>query len=59
MVMDVIPLDATLAKGSHGCIPKDKADHPVLIGKFPSLDNDETISAVEVHRHLLEACGAE
>jgi len=30
-VMDVIPLDATLVKGSHGRLVKDTAFHPVLI----------------------------
>lgn len=30
-VMDVIPLDATLVKGSHGSLVKDPAIHPVLI----------------------------
>lgn len=32
MLMDVIPLDATLVKGSHGCRPKSKKDWPVVIG---------------------------
>ncbi len=59
MLMDVIPLDATLIKGSHGCIPEDKANHPILIGNFPSLSDEETIRATDVHRHLLEACGSE
>ncbi len=31
MLMDLIPLDATLVKGSHGCRPKDKKDWPVLL----------------------------
>ncbi|MDO6439779.1 alkaline phosphatase family protein [Cyclobacterium sp. 1_MG-2023] len=31
-LMDVIPLKAELVKGSHGRIPEDKADWPVLIG---------------------------
>ena len=31
MLMDVIPLDATLVKGSHGCRPRSKLDWPVLI----------------------------
>lgn len=31
MLMNVIPLDATLVKGSHGCRPRDKKDWPVLI----------------------------
>ncbi|TKK68484.1 alkaline phosphatase family protein [Ilyomonas limi] len=30
-VMDVIPLDATLVKGSHGRVVKDAAFHPLLI----------------------------
>jgi predicted AlkP superfamily pyrophosphatase or phosphodiesterase len=32
MLMDVIPLDASLVKGSHGCRPKSKKDWPVVIG---------------------------
>ncbi len=59
MLMNVIPLDATLVKGSHGCIPESNTDHPVLIGKFPSLVGDETITATDVHKYLLEACKAE
>ena len=31
MLMDVIPLDATLVKGSHGCRPHSQKDWPVLI----------------------------
>lgn len=31
-VMDVIPLNATLVKGSHGCINIEKEFYPVLIG---------------------------
>ncbi len=31
MLMDVIPLDATLVKGSHGCRPRDQKDFPVFI----------------------------
>lgn len=30
-LLDVIPLDATLVKGSHGCIPANRADWPVFI----------------------------
>lgn len=30
-VMDVVPLDATLIKGSHGCITTDPSLHPVII----------------------------
>ncbi len=35
MLMDVIPLDATLVKGSHGCRPVSPADWPVLISPTP------------------------
>ncbi len=31
MLMDVIPLDASLVKGSHGRIPENTDEHPVLI----------------------------
>ncbi len=36
MLMDVIPLDASLVKGSHGCRPKSKMDWPVVIGASSS-----------------------
>ena len=32
MLMDVIPLDASLVKGSHGACPAKRADWPVLMG---------------------------
>jgi predicted AlkP superfamily pyrophosphatase or phosphodiesterase len=36
MLMDVIPLDASLVKGSHGCRPGSQADWPVLISAKPT-----------------------
>ena len=33
MLMDLIPLDATLVKGSHGARPKNISDWPILIGE--------------------------
>lgn len=33
MLMDVIPLDPTLVRGSHGARPKDPRDHPVFIAQ--------------------------
>lgn len=38
-VMDVIPLDATLVRGSHGSIITDPIYHPVLITDMPSGKN--------------------
>jgi hypothetical protein len=31
-LLEVIPLDASLVRGSHGRIPEDKLDWPVLVG---------------------------
>jgi predicted AlkP superfamily pyrophosphatase or phosphodiesterase len=57
MLMDVIPLDATLVKGSHGARPANSSDYPVLISPRPELLHNESIEATEVYhvvkRHLL------
>ncbi len=44
MLMDVIPLDATLVKGSHGCRPRSQKDWPVLIAapEFVPAELDST-----------------
>ena len=51
-VMDVIPLDATLIKGSHGRINTPGKFHPILItdGKL----KEQSISPVEVHDIIWE-----
>lgn len=56
MLMDVIPLDASLVKGSHGRRPENEDDWPVLIGDFPGLQSGGAIAATEVYTHLLEFC---
>ncbi len=48
-LMDVIPLDATLIKGSHGRIGTAPEYHPVLIGKGIGTRN---VSAVEVYEKI-------
>jgi predicted AlkP superfamily pyrophosphatase or phosphodiesterase len=57
MLMDVIPLDATLVKGSHGCRPKNPADYPVLISQQAELLRNPMLEATDVYhvlkRHLL------
>jgi len=55
MLMDVIPLDASLIKGSHGCRPVSRADWPVAI--LPEggwLDND-MLKSTEVSRLIQRA----
>ncbi|HEY1083037.1 MAG TPA: nucleotide pyrophosphatase/phosphodiesterase family protein [Prosthecobacter sp.] len=56
MKMDVIPLDANLVKGSHGRIPEDVEDWPVLIGALGSLPRTPSIQATQVCGQLYEAC---
>lgn len=56
MMMDLIPLDATLVKGSHGRIPDDQQDWPVLIGDLPHIPRSGTMAAHEVCNHLFEHC---
>lgn len=53
-LFDVIPLDATLVKGSHGRVPDDTQDWPVLIGDLPNLPRSMSLSAHEVFGHLYE-----
>lgn len=55
-LMDVIPLDATLVKGSHGRVPEDQNDWPVLIGDFTSLPTNSPIRADQVCGHLAGLC---
>ena len=37
-LFDVVPLEASLVKGSHGRRPESEADWPVLVGQFPAGD---------------------
>lgn len=55
MLMDVIPLDASLVRGSHGALARDEADWPVLAGRLPRLDQGSELGAEEVFQHLAAA----
>ena len=57
-LMDVIPLDAGLVKGSHGREPEDKMDWPILAGRFNGLPSQGELPATEVFGQLLEFCSA-
>jgi hypothetical protein len=53
-LMDVIPLDATLVRGSHGR-PTDRAeDGPLFITSEPGLLSEGPVAATEVRDLLLE-----
>ncbi|SHI43271.1 Predicted pyrophosphatase or phosphodiesterase, AlkP superfamily [Arenibacter nanhaiticus] len=47
-VLDIIPLDANLIKGSHGRIPEDPNDHPVFITNNVGLNPKDSLVATEV-----------
>jgi predicted AlkP superfamily pyrophosphatase or phosphodiesterase len=53
MLMDVIPLDATLVKGSHGRRPADKKDWPLFITDRPELLGAKEIESTDVYHALL------
>jgi hypothetical protein len=56
--MDVIPLDASLVKGSHGRLESDPARWPVLMSTEPSLLPEGSIHATQVKdiilRHIFD-----
>ena len=58
MLMDLIPLDASLVKGSHGRVPEDREDWPLLLGDFEDLPADSVISATDVFGHLVDFCAS-
>ena len=53
MLMDVIPLDASLVKGSHGRKPVDKKDWPVFITDKPEFLSAKEIESTDVYHALL------
>jgi predicted AlkP superfamily pyrophosphatase or phosphodiesterase len=57
MLMDVISLDATLVKGSHGRRPSDKKDWPVFITERPELLGAKEIESTDVYQILLRQFG--
>ena len=54
-LMDVIPLDAGLVRGSHGEIPGDPRDYPVLVqGKGVAM-NADTLESTDICRVISQA----
>ena len=58
-LMDVIPLDATLVKGSHGRIPDDPAKGPLLITRQADLLESDRPAATDVHDLILRHLGVQ
>ncbi len=56
MLMDVIPLDAALVRGSHGALPARQADWPVLLSDQPDLPLKDPVEATEVAGLIARLC---
>ena len=54
MLMDVIPLDATLVKGSHGRRPADKKDWPIFISQKAPGSSAPEMESTDVYQALLK-----
>lgn len=48
MLMNLIPLDPTLVKGSHGCIPRNPDDWPIVVADSGLL-SDSPLASTEVY----------
>jgi predicted AlkP superfamily pyrophosphatase or phosphodiesterase len=55
-LLDVIPLNAGLVRGSHGLSVADPLDQPVLLGDGPA-PTEAVLSQTEVRNHLLQQVG--
>jgi len=57
MLMDLIPLDASLVKGSHGVRSHDSKNHPIILSRRTELLNSPIIEATDVYeiikQHIL------
>jgi predicted AlkP superfamily pyrophosphatase or phosphodiesterase len=57
MLMDVIPLDASLVKGSHGCRPVSRDDWPVVIVPEADWLQGEVLKSTDIHDLIIRAMG--
>lgn len=53
-LMDVIPLDAALVKGSHGRLPERAEDGPLIISSEPARLPDRPVAATDVKTLILD-----
>lgn len=55
MLMDVIPLDATLVKGSHGIIPSSQENFPIFIPSQRETEPDAPLAATDIYQRIRTA----
>lgn len=53
-LMDVIPLDASLVRGSHGLLPDSPSEGPLAIFSHPPTVRGEAIEATDIRATILE-----
>ena len=51
-LMDIIPLDASLIRGSHGIVPEDMDDWPLIAAN--NLVSDKTLNATDIYSVILD-----
>jgi predicted AlkP superfamily pyrophosphatase or phosphodiesterase len=54
-LFDVVPLDPSLVKGSHGLVAADDLDRPLLISDGPAPGGAGALEMSDVHRLMLDA----
>ncbi len=57
MLMDIIPLDGSLVRGSHGRYPDDPADGPLFITQYAEPSVPQSIRSTQVFDLLLSHLG--
>ena len=57
MLMDLIPLDASLVKGSHGIVPSRERDYPIVIVDRPDVLPGGRLAATDVHGLIQRVVG--
>ncbi len=55
-MLEVVPIDATLVKGSHGRVPESAENHPVIICDQATGNTADEIEAADVYGLLRAAC---
>ncbi|MBC7921451.1 MAG: alkaline phosphatase family protein [Ferruginibacter sp.] len=59
MLMDIIPLDASLIRGSHGRVPDAQSEYPLLMTRSAALLSAEVIQPTDVFDVILAHLGVE
>jgi predicted AlkP superfamily pyrophosphatase or phosphodiesterase len=57
MLMDVIPLNASLVKGSHGIVPAKESDYPLVIVDRPEVLPRSRLAATDVYELIRRVVG--